>query len=177
MSVNLTKACVYMLSRFSCVQLWDTMDCMFLRNLYAGQETTVRTRHGTTDLFQIGKGVHQGRILPPCLFNLYVEYIMWNARLDESQAGIKTAGRNINTLRYAGDNHSNGRKWERLHFDFSLSCTGKGNGNPLQCSCLENPRDGGAWWTAVYGVAQSRTWLKRLSSSSPSRKFLLNTEN
>ena len=55
---------------------------------------------------------------------------------------------------------------ERLHFHFSLSCTGKGNGNPLQCSCLENPRDGGAWWAAVYGVAQSRTRLKRLSSSS-----------
>ena len=57
---------------------------------------------------------------------------------------------------------------ERLHFDFSLSCIGEGNGNPLQCSCLENPRDGGAWWAAVYGVAQSRTWLKRLSSSSSS---------
>ena len=55
---------------------------------------------------------------------------------------------------------------ERLHFHFSLSCIGEGNGNPLQCSCLENPRDGGAWWAAVYGVAQSRTWLKRLSSSS-----------
>ena len=55
---------------------------------------------------------------------------------------------------------------ERLHFHFSLSCTGEGNGNPLQCSCLENPRDGGAWWAAVYGVAQSRTWLTRLSSSS-----------
>ena len=59
---------------------------------------------------------------------------------------------------------------ERLHFHFSLSCIGEGNGNPLQCSCLENPRDGGAWWTAVYGVAQSRTRLKRLSSSSSSSK-------
>ena len=58
---------------------------------------------------------------------------------------------------------------ERLHFHFSLSCIGEGNGNPLQCSCLENPRDGGAWWAAVYGVAQSRIWLKRLSSSSSSR--------
>ena len=57
---------------------------------------------------------------------------------------------------------------ERLHFDFSLSCIGEGNGNPLQCSCLENPRDGGAWWAAIYGVAQSRTWLKWLSSSSSS---------
>ena len=58
---------------------------------------------------------------------------------------------------------------ERLHFHFSLSCSGEGNGNPLQCSCQENPRDGGAWWAAAYGVAQSRTWLKRLSSSSSSR--------
>ena len=61
---------------------------------------------------------------------------------------------------------------ERLHFDFSLSCIGEGNGNPFQCSCLENPRDGGAWWAAVYGVAQSRTWLKQLSSSSSYRKNL-----
>ena len=62
---------------------------------------------------------------------------------------------------------------ERLHFHFSLSCTGEGNGNPLQCSCLENPRDGGAWWAAVYGVAQSQTRLKRLSSSSSSSSILL----
>ena len=73
-----------------------------LRNLYAGQEATVRTGH-KTDCFQIGKGVHQGCILSPCLFNFYAEYIMWNAELDESQAGIKTAGRNINSLRYADD--------------------------------------------------------------------------
>ena len=74
-----------------------------LRNLYAGQEATVRTGHGTTDCFQIGKGVHQGCILSPCLFNLYGEYIMQNAGLDESQAGIKIAGRNINNLTYADD--------------------------------------------------------------------------
>ena len=74
-----------------------------LRSLYTGQETTVRTRHGTTDYFQIGKGVRQGCILSPCLFNLYVEYIMRNTRLDEAQAGIKIAGRNINNLRYADD--------------------------------------------------------------------------
>ena len=73
-----------------------------LRNLYAGQEATVRTGHGT-DWFQIGKGVRQGRILSPCLFNLYAEYIMENAGLDEAQAGIKIAGRNINNLRYADD--------------------------------------------------------------------------
>ena len=74
-----------------------------LRNLYAGQEATVRTGHGTTDWFQIGKGIRQGCILPPCLFNLYAEYIMRNARLDETQAGIKIARRNIDNLRYADD--------------------------------------------------------------------------
>ena len=80
----------------------DHLTCL-LRNLYAGQEATVRTGHGTTDWFQTGKGVHQGCILSPCLFNLYAEYIMRNAGLDESQAGIKIAGRNINNLRYADD--------------------------------------------------------------------------
>ena len=74
-----------------------------LRNLYAGQEVTVRTGHATTDWFQIGKGVHLGCILPPCLFNLYAEYIMRNTRLEEAQAGIKIAGRNISNLRYADD--------------------------------------------------------------------------
>ena len=74
-----------------------------LRNLYAGQEVTVRTGHGTTDLLQIGKGVHQGCILSPCLCSLYVEYIMQNARLDEAQAGIKIARRNVNNQRYADD--------------------------------------------------------------------------
>ena len=74
-----------------------------LRNLYAGQEATVRTGHGTTDWFQIGKGVCQGCILSPCLFNFYAEYIMGNAGLEEAQAGIKIAGRNINNLRYADD--------------------------------------------------------------------------
>ena len=75
----------------------------FLRNLYAGQEATVRTGHGTTDWFQIGKGAHQGCIFSPCLFNLYAEYTMRHARLDEAQAGIKIAGRNINNLIYAED--------------------------------------------------------------------------
>ena len=74
-----------------------------LRNLYAGQEAIVRTRHGTTDWFQIRKGVCQACILSPCLFNLYSENIMWNTRLDETQAGIKISGRNINNLRYADD--------------------------------------------------------------------------
>ena len=72
-------------------------------NLYAGQEATVRTGHGTTDWFQVGKGVRQGCILSPCLFNLYAEYIMRNTGLDETQAGIRIAGRNINNLRYADD--------------------------------------------------------------------------
>ena len=95
---------------FDCVnhnKLWKILKEMgisghltcLLRNLQAGQEATVRTGHGTTDWFQIGKGVCQGCILSPCLFKLYVEYIMGNARLNESQAGMKTAGRNINNLR------------------------------------------------------------------------------
>ena len=74
-----------------------------LRNLYAVQEAIVKTRHGTIDWFQIGKGVHQGCLLSPCLFNLYAEHIMQNARLGEAQGGIKIAGRNINNLRYADD--------------------------------------------------------------------------
>ena len=97
---------------FECVdhnKLWNILNEMgipdhltcLLRNLYAGQEATVRTEHGTMDWFQIGKGVHQNYVLSPCLFNLYAENIMQNARLDESQAGIKITGRNINNLRYA----------------------------------------------------------------------------
>ena len=80
----------------------DHLTCL-LRHLYAGQEATVRIGHGTTDWFQIGKGIHQGCILLPCLFNLYAEYIMRNAGLEEAQAGIKFAGRHINNLRYADD--------------------------------------------------------------------------
>ena len=99
---------------FDCVnhnKLWKVLKEMgipdhftcFLRNLYAGQEATVRNGHGTTDWFQIGKGVHQGCILSPSLFNFYVEYIMRNARLEEAQAEIKTADININNLRYTDD--------------------------------------------------------------------------
>ena len=93
---------------FDCVdhnKLWKILKDLtcLLRNLYVGQEATVRTRHGRTDWFQIGKGVRQGCILSPYLFNLYAGYIMWNAGLEEAQAGIKIAGRNINNLRYAND--------------------------------------------------------------------------
>ena len=84
------------------MKISDHLTCL-LRNLYSGQEATVRTGHGTTDWFQRGKGVHQGFILSPCLFNFYAEYIMRNTRLHESQSRIKTSGRNINKLRYADD--------------------------------------------------------------------------
>ena len=105
---------LYWLCQSLCVdhnKLWKILKEMgipdhltyLLRNLYAGQEATVRTGHGTTDWFQIGKGVCQGCILSPCLFNLYAEYITQNARQDEAQAGIKIAGRKINNLRYADD--------------------------------------------------------------------------
>ena len=89
------------------MKIADYLTCL-LRNLYAGQEATVRTEHGTTDGFQFRKGVHQGRILSPCLFNFYAEYIMRNAGMDEAQAGIKTA--DINNLRYADDTTPYGRK-------------------------------------------------------------------
>ena len=84
------------------MEIPDHLTCL-LTNLYAGQEATVRTGHATTDWLQIRKGVRQGCILSPCLFNLHAEYIMRNAGLDEAQAGIKIAGRNINNLRYADD--------------------------------------------------------------------------
>ena len=93
----------------------DHLTCL-LRNLYADQEATIRTGHGTTDWFQIGKGVHQGCILSPCLFNLYAEYIMLNARLDEAQAGIKIPGRNINNLRYGDDIMLTAGSKEELEF-------------------------------------------------------------
>ena len=107
-----TSTLLTTLKPFDCVdhnKLWKIIQKMgipyhltsLLRNLYAGKEATVRTGHGTTDWFQIGKGVCQGCILSPCLFNLYVECIMQNARLDEAQPGVKISGRNINNLRYA----------------------------------------------------------------------------
>ena len=93
----------------------DHLTCL-LRNLYAGQEATVRTGHRTTDWLQIGKGVRQGCILSPCLFNLHAEYIMRNSGLDEAQAGIKIAGRNINNLRYADDTTFMAESEEELKF-------------------------------------------------------------
>ena len=95
------------------IRISDHLICL-LTNLYAGQEATVRTGHGTTDWFQIGNGVCQGCILSPCLFNLYAEYLMWNARLDEAQAGIKIARRNINNLRYADDTNLMAESKEEL---------------------------------------------------------------
>ena len=142
-----------------------------MRNLYAGQEATVRTRHETTDCFQIGKGVHQGCILSPCLFNLHAEYIMRNARLDETQAGIRIARRNINNLRYTDDSTLMAENKEELESllmkvkeeseeaGLKLNILGEGNGNSLQYRCLENLMDGGAWWTAVHEVAKSRARL------------------
>jgi len=108
------KSLYFCFTVFDCVdhnKLWKILretgiphrvTCL-LRNLYAGQEAIVRSRHGTMEWFQIGKKVHQGCILSPCLFNLYADYIMRNAGLEETQAGIKIAGRNINNLRYADD--------------------------------------------------------------------------
>ena len=105
--IDYTKAfdCVYHNKLWKILQEMGIPDHLtyLLRNLYAGQEATVRTGHGTTGWFQIGKAVCQGCMLSPCLFNLYAEYIMRNARLDEAQAGIKVDGRNINNLRYADD--------------------------------------------------------------------------
>ena len=137
----------------------DHLTCL-LRNLYAGQEAAVRSGHGTADWFQIGKGVRQGCILSSCLFNLYAEYIQ---KRQWQPTPVLLPGKSHGRRSLVGC-----RPWgreeldttERLHFHFSLSCIGDGNGNPLQCSCLENPRDGGAWWAAVSGVTQSRTRLK-----------------
>ena len=103
--IDYAKAFVWITTNWKILQemeIPDYLTCL-LRNVHAGQEATVRTEHGTTDWFKIGKRVHQGCILSPCLFNFYAEYIMRNAGLEETQAGIKIAGRNINNLRYADD--------------------------------------------------------------------------
>ena len=135
----------------------DHLTCL-LRNLPSGQEATVRSGHGTTVWFKIGKGVHQGCILSPCLFNLYAEYIIQNAGLDDTQAGIKIAQRNVDNLRYAHDTTL-----------MAESEPGEEKGYPLQYSGLENSMD-----STVHGVTKSRTRLSdfrfrltRLSHSSP----------
>ena len=123
----------------------DHLTCL-LRNLYAGQETTCKTGHGTTDWLQIGKEVCQGCVLSPCLFNFYAEYIMRNSGLDEAQAGIKIAGRNINNLRNAG--------YPGSIFPESGRLPRERNGNPFQYSRLGNLMDRGAWWATVLGVSR-----------------------
>ena len=121
----------------------DHLSCLLI-NLYAGQEATVRTGHGTTDWFQIGKGVCQGCILSPCLFNLCADYIQ---RRQWHPTPVLLPGKSHGSRSLVGCSPWDREELEmteRLHFHFSLSCTG-GNGNPLQCSCLENPRDRRAW--------------------------------
>ena len=114
-----------------------------LQNLHARQEATIGARHRIINWFKTGKRVHHSYILSPRLFNLYTEYNMWYAWLVETQAWIKTAERDIKSLRYADD----------------ITLIRDGKGTPLQYSCLENPRDGGTWWAAVHVVAKSWTRL------------------
>ena len=126
------------------IRLPDHLTC-HLRNLYAGQEATIKTGHGTTDWFQIGKGVHQGCILSPCLFNLYAEYIMQNAKLDEAQVGTKIAGRNINNLRYADD---------------TTLISKKRRGTPRQhIKNLRHYFSNKDWYGQSYGFSNSHVWM------------------
>ena len=130
-------------------------------NKYAGQETKVRSRHGTMDWLKIGKGVRQGCILSSCLFNLYAEYITWNARLDESQAGIKIAGRNIDKLIYADDPDS-GKDW-RQEERGTTENEMVGWHHWLNRHDLEQSQGDSegqeAWCAAVHGVTKSQTWV------------------
>ena len=125
----------------------------FPRNLYAGQEATVRTGHGTTDWFQIGKGVCQGCILSPCLFNLYAEYIMWNAGLDETQAVIKIAGRNINHLRYADDTTLMAESEELKSLLMKVKSESEAD---QSCPTLSDPMDWSAPGSSIHGIFQAR---------------------
>ena len=169
----------------------DDLTCL-LRNLYAGQEAVVRTGHGTTDWCQIGKGVRKGCVLSPCLFNLYAEYIMRNAGLEETQAGLKIAGRNFSNLRYAvekamathpstlawkipwaeepGRLQSMGSRWVGHDWVTSLSfftfMHWRRKWQPTPVFLPREFQGWGAWWAGISGVAQSQTRLKRLSSSS-----------
>ena len=131
----------------------DHLTCL-LRNFYAGQEATVRTGHGTTDWFQIGKGVRQGCILSPCLFNLYAEYIMRNAGLHKSQAGIKIARRNISNLRYAVDTTLMAKSKEELK---SLLMKVKSESEVAQsCLTCSDPMDCSPPGFSVHGIFQAR---------------------
>ena len=158
----------------------DHLTCLWT-NLYAGQKATVWTRHGTTDRFQIGKGVHQGYILSPCLFNLYAEYVMRNTRLDEAQAGIKTARRNINNLRYVDDTTFMVDCEEELN---SLLMKVKGERKSLLKTQYSENKDHGVWsyyfmanrWenngnseTFYFGGLQNhcRWWLQPWNSKTP----------
>ena len=124
------------------MEISDHLTCL-LKNLYAGQEGTVRTGHGTTDWFQIGKGVRQGCILSPCLFNFYEEYSMRNTGLEETQAGIKIAGRNINNLRYADDSTLMAESEEELK-SLLMKVEEESEKVGLKLNILEN-EDHGIW--------------------------------
>ena len=129
---------------------------------------SVKNKDSLVDLYYICKFIMEGAILINTLkINLLASYPGRRRQWHPTPVLLpgKSHGRK-SLVGYSPWGHWGSDKTERLHLHFSLSCTGEGNGNPLQCSCLESPRDGGAWWAAVYGVAQSRTWLKRLSSSS-----------
>ena len=152
--------CIH-LAKFWEMGIPDHLTCL-LRNLYAGQEATVRTGHRTTDWFQIGKRVHQGCRLSPCLFNLYAEYIMWNARLNEAQAGIKITRSNINNLRYADDTILT---YKRHGFNpWVGKIPWKRTWQATPSSCLGNPIERGAWQAIIHTAAQSWTQLKQLST-------------
>ena len=134
------------------VEIADHLTCL-LRNLYAGQESTVRTRHGKTDWFQTGKEAQQGCKWSPCLFNLYAEYIMWNVGLDEAQVGIKIAGRNINNLTYAD--------------------TAAAAKSLQSCLTLCGPIDGSPPGSPALGILQARTleWVPIPSPMRESKKW------
>ena len=132
----------------------DYLTCLLI-NLYAGQEATVRTGHGTTDWFQIGKEVCQGCILSPCLFNLYVEYIIRNAGLDESQARIKIAGRNINNLRYADDTTLTAESKEELK-SLLMKVKEESESEVAQsCPTISDPMDCSLPGSSIHGIFQA----------------------